>query len=161
MYTPSAFAQILKISENGAIDVEYLLVTPMPYAPDYGLMFSRSGIQPGTDFNFYGLPISNIEVLGINQFSVCVLKHHDGSYYAISIDFNLEHLDSFLSCASKNTALSLYRCLYDDPTSPRSIELEEEISISVKTILGELQRNAQESFVPFIVKDVLCGLAKP
>lgn len=127
----------------------------MSFKPDYGLRLQRDGLSPEVDITIYGFRLFSLSVLGFGQFSTCAEMKHDGEYHAVSLDFSLDQLLQILETAPVEVLEQLQGELLKDLETPRTIDLAAELTFDVCARLGTVQQNADESYVPLIVHEVL------
>lgn len=127
----------------------------MSFKPDYGLKLLNDGISRNVDHNFYGFRLYSLTVLGRGEYSTMVEVPFNGQVYAMSLDFNQNHLDKILGKEPQNISRYLNGELSRDPSTPRTIDFEGEVIFGVRARLGELQRVQKESFVPFVAQEIM------
>ncbi len=127
----------------------------MSYKPDYGLRLMNDGISNNVDLNFYDFRLYSLSVLGRGQFSTMVEIPYDGQVYALSLDFNQQQLEQILSKAPTNIASYIRKELSRDPSTPRLLDFDDEVSFGVRARLGQLQKVQRESFVPLVAQEIM------
>jgi hypothetical protein len=127
--------------------------------PDFGLKVIRDGVSREMDFVFYDFVMFSLTVLGAGRYSTMLDRLYDGEWYALSLDFNQRQLETILSHAAPTVAQCVRRELSRDPSSPRSLDFDQEVRFGVRARLGPLQRGQTEDFVPLVCQEVMPGLA--
>ena len=127
----------------------------MSFKPDYGLRLYNDGVPQSVDHNFYDFRLYSLTVLGKGEYSTMVDMPFDGKVYAMSLDFDQNHLDKILSKAPQKLSRYLSSELLRDPGTPRTIDFEGEVVFSVRARLGEMQRVPNERFVPFVAQKIM------
>jgi len=126
----------------------------MTIYPDYGLKLIQIGAATGFRARFYDFKIFSLSVLGLGQYSTTVNLPLDGEIHAVSLDFNQEHLLKILDKAPRSAEGQILKSLVEDPFTPRSIDLDEEISFGVTANLGALVKGPYENFVPLVAVEI-------
>lgn len=126
----------------------------MTLLPDLGLHLIRLGHTSDSKHHFSDFPLFTLTVLGRGQYSTVVNSPWGGELYAMSLDFNQEHLDAILSKAPPHINSIIRSELTRDPSSPRSIDFEGKVMLQVTARLGEIQKGPYETFVPFIAEEI-------
>ena len=127
----------------------------MSYKPDFGLRLINEGWSQDADHHFANFRLFNLGVLGGGQYSTTVDMPYQRELYAMSLDFNQEQFEQILIKANPDLATFLLEQLLRDPVTPRTIEFEGEIAFGVRARLGQLQKVAHESFVPFVAQEIM------
>lgn len=164
LYSINKFEPILHFQLtdiNKYWDVLYRLLNPilkandevMDYNPDYGLHILQLGVSE--TFKYVGLAIH----------SNFIVKVEDGLYttttvipgdieYAASIDFNEEQLNVLLSMQKTEVSDFIRSAL---TRQPYYVTLEnDEIKFGIEASLSnEIQENAEEKYLPFIVDEFM------
>ena len=125
------------------------------FYPDYGLFVKENF---NTDlFFFYGLSIAHIMRVGIDTYSFFTTYAFDGITYGLSLDFDAELLPPFLKIISPyfsaNDLEDLKIKLTHSEFKPDMLEWNEPIGyLNCNTTLGEIQKNQNESYIPFNIQ---------
>lgn len=123
--------------------------------PDYGLRLMRDGISREVDHFFYDFRLYSLTILGRGRYSTMVEVPFDAEVCALSLDFNADQLNKILSRATAPVMSHIQSELARDPASPRTVELDGEVSFGVRARLGQLQKVAHEDFVPLVCQEIL------
>lgn len=123
--------------------------------PDLGIQMMRDGMRTDMDFHFSDFRLFNLMVMGGGRYSTFAHMPYGGERYAMSLDFELPHLEAILKRASTPSTQEFRSDLESDPTTPRMIELEEHICFGVRARLGERTVVEGDEFVPFIALEIL------
>jgi hypothetical protein len=135
---------------------EPLIVTPrMSFKPDYGLQLLNSGVGRDVDQFFHNFRLYSLAVLGFGQYSTVVDFPLDGELYALSVDFNQQHLEQILAAAPPEIAEHIRGKLSQDPASCRTINFTGEVAFGLRARLGQVETAQNERFVPLIVQEIL------
>lgn len=125
------------------------------FYPDYGL-FAKANFNTVTHF-FYGLQTNHILRVDLNTYSIFTNYTIDNITYAVSLDFDVQLLQVLLDniapyFSDKDMADMTIKLL--DPAFRHSIiEWNSPIDdINCQTSLGVLQKNENESHIPFVVQ---------
>jgi hypothetical protein len=129
--------------------------TPKTFKPDYGLRLLRDGVSPTIDQIFYDFRLYSLSVLGLGRYSTMVEMPYAGETHALSLDFDQAQLNKILLKASQKLRTYIKSQIAADPTTPRTIDFEGEISFGVRARLGEQQKVPKEIFVPLIAQEIL------
>lgn len=127
----------------------------MTYKPDYGLRLMKEGFSSQMDQFFYDFRLYSLTVLGRGQYSTMVEMAYAGELHALSLDFNETQLNQILSKATPQLRSFLKTQLTADPSTPRTIDFDGEVSFGVRARLGHLQKVQKESFVPLVAQEIL------
>ena len=128
------------------------------FCPDYGL-FVKENFNTDLYF-FYGLSTEHIMRVGIDTYSFFTNYPFDGITYALSLDFGVELLPSFLKIISPyfspDNFEDLKRKMTDTEFKYNLLEWNEPIGdFSCKTTLGEVQKNENEFYIPFNIQEFI------
>jgi len=126
----------------------------MTLRPDYGLHILQQGISPDVEHNFYDFRLYNLALIARGQYSTMVDLPFDGQVFALSLDFNGAQLDSILSKASPQLRSQIADQIASDPSTPRPIDFDGEVSFGVRARLGGIQKAKAESFVPLVAQEI-------
>ena len=126
----------------------------MSNKPDYGLKLLQDGISSDVSIHFPQFVIYSITVLDYEKYSSMVEIPYDNQVYALSIDFNFEQLQEMLKYASQNAIEQITQAFDSDIFTQRTIDIYEPFMVDLTVSLGDLQRNQQETFVPFIIRTI-------
>ncbi len=126
----------------------------MSLLPDYGLTLLRSGVHRDFQVYFYTLQLDHISAVRHHQFTTLLRTSQGGVDYALSLDFDRDVLDDIVEWASP-AAKSSVRFWLLQQGSVVTLQLPELITFGVCASLGEEQRAAKETFVPFVIERVL------
>jgi hypothetical protein len=127
----------------------------MDFKPDYGVHLMKEGFSSATTLNFYDFRLFSLTVLGRGQYSTMVDMPYAGELHALSLDFTETQLEKILAKAPPAFRVSLKAQLATDPTTPRTIDFDGEVSFGVRARLGKIQKVQQESFVPLVAEEIL------
>lgn len=130
--------------------------TPNPsnLKPDLGLHRREQGFRDDVAQFFYGVEFVDIDFISPGLHSVMVEFREGDTLYAVSFDFdNRVAKDIFTLLSPKHQTQFLAsihgRNFPFRATLPTPIALP-----TVESYLGELQRGAHDSFIPFVIKRV-------
>jgi len=123
--------------------------------PDFGLRLMKDGFPKGALQYFYDFRLYSLSVLRPGQYSTMVDMSYAGEVYALSLDFNHKQLEQILAKGPPSLAGFLRAEISQDPSTPRTIDFDGEISFGVAARLGELQHTGRETFVPLIAVEIL------
>lgn len=112
--------------------------------PDFGLKVIRDGLSREMDFVFYDFVMFSLTVLGAGRYSTMLDRLYGGEWYALSRDFNQRQLEAISSHAPPTVAQRVRREITRDPSSPRSLDFDQEVRFGVRARLGSLQRGHTE-----------------
>lgn len=125
------------------------------FYPDYGL-FAKANFNTHTHI-FYGLKTNHIMRVDLNTYSIFTNFTFNSITYALSLDFDIELLQTLLDniapyFSDKDMADMIIKLL--DPAFRHNIiEWNNPIGdINCQTSLGEIQKNENESYIPFVVQ---------
>ena len=127
----------------------------MSFKPDYGLRLTRDGVSRDVDHFFYDFRLLSLTVLARGQYSTMVEKPYGAELHALSLDFDQGQLEKILAKATPQLAAFIHAELARDPASARTIDFEGEVAFGVRARLGQLQKVARESFVPFVAQEIM------
>ena len=127
----------------------------MSYKPDYGLRLMNSGIGRDVDQFFYDFRLYSLTVLGRGQYSTMVHLPWEGEICALSLDFNDRQLEDILEKASPELSAFIRKEISRDPSTPRTIDFEGEVTFAVRARLGPIQLIQRENFVPLVTQQIL------
>ena len=130
-------------------------LSPKTFKPDYGLQLLRDGISPTVDQVFPDFRLGSLRVLGLGLYSTMVDMPYASEVYAFSLDFGQAHLDSILLKGDPELRKLIKSQLNADPTIPRTLDFEGEISFGVRARLGEPQKVEKEVLVPLVALEIL------
>lgn len=125
--------------------------------PDYGLRLLRDGWNPHAAHHFYGLPVDGFEALGRDRYTLAAEKMHDGEVHFISFDFGPDVLETILSTLPTHVERGVREALISKPDGMKSFRFEPVRFEHVSATLGRLQQSGDETFVPFLVKELDVG----
>jgi hypothetical protein len=131
----------------------------MSFKPDYGLRRKEQGYGPHVDHTFHECRLFSLTVLGDGQYSTTVDCPLAGEMHALSLDFTAQQLEEILLNASPELTSLLRDEISRDPSTPRTIDFEGEVPFAARARLGEIQQADYESFVPFVVQEILSPIA--
>lgn len=122
---------------------------------DYGL-FAKANFNTQTHI-FYGLKTNHIMRVDLNTYSIFTNYTFNNITYALSLDFDIDLLQALLDniapyFSDKDMADMIIKLL--DPAFRHNIiEWNSPIGdINCLTSLGEMQKNENESYIPFVVQ---------
>ena len=125
------------------------------YKPDYGLRLMSTGVARDVDHYFYKFRLYSLTVIDHGQYSTMVELPWGGESYALSLDFNQAQLEQILLKAPKELASFLRTELSRDPSSPRTVDFDGEVTFAVRARRGQLQALERERFVPLVAQEIL------
>ncbi len=121
--------------------------------PDLGKRLAASGLDSDTSVTFFDVSVTEITFVQRGQHTILFEYPHEGTDYAVSLDFGMEIINDILGSLSPGELHSvLSRPVESVPfvmSLPRPIVLT-----SVECRLGEMQCSVHESFVPFVASRV-------
>jgi len=127
------------------------------FKPDFGLYFKE--LFPDADvFYFLNLSIKEIFRIENKAYSISPSYTFEGVEYALSLDFPLEGLPDLIKLIEPYFGVSDFAKLIDqliDPDFKYSVAgWDEPIdSICCTAFLGKEERNSNEKYIPFMVKE--------
>ena len=121
------------------------------YHPDYGLHLHMLGISPGFKYIAMAVHASMISKISENEYTTMTVILDDIERVC-SFDFNPEQFEKLISFLPKSQGVKLRQALSHQPFS---INLEgEEFLFGVSSELSnQIIENAEETYIPFKVKD--------
>lgn len=123
------------------------------YLPDFGsYLMEQSG--PGASFVFANFVVSELARVDTDLFSVTATMPHGGSLFAVSVDLSRERLMELAEAMPPELSEALVAHFSGRFTRPQVINLPIEISVCIEATLGDLNVNAQESYVPLVAQSV-------
>ena len=129
----------------------------MALIPDYGLRLKTDGHDnPHVNHLFYAVPIYGFDTLGYpGRYTVTVNTIYDGETHCLSLDFGWAVLTKILDKLPPKIRDEIKSQLNHAPHIQNQFVFPYPIYCdSVAATLGEVQQAAQESFIPFLVRDV-------
>jgi len=122
--------------------------------PDYGLWLRKHGVSSAAAQQFYRIGIDHISIVGPSKYSTLVTVTHGSQEFAASLDFDQRVLRKLLTRIPQADSDRLALDLQADSTGNRTLELANPAFIGLTARLGNLQRGANEEFIPLVVEDV-------
>ena len=126
----------------------------MSFLPDYGLALLRTGVDRDFRSYFYTLQLDHLSTSGRDRFTTLLRISRGGVDYALSFDFSRDILNDVLESAPP-ACKSAVRDWLLRGVRTHTLELPELVTFGASAYLGEEQRAAKETFVPFIIDRVL------
>lgn len=121
-------------------------------------------IQQGLDRNangekimhhFYDVPIYNIDIIENNYFTTILNKQIDDEIYAVSFDYSGEILLKMLESIPKTQQKQILSDIERAKVGNRKVDLVFPIVIHcIQVHIGEIYRNINEIYAPFIIKEI-------
>lgn len=121
-------------------------------------------IQQGLDRNangekimhhFYDVPIYNIDIIEDNYFTTILNKQIDNEIYAVSFDYSGEILLKMLESIPKTQQKQILSSIERAKVGNRKVDLMFPIVIHcIQAHIGEIYRNINEIYAPFIIKEI-------
>lgn len=121
-------------------------------------------IQQGLDRNangekimhhFYDVPIYNIDIIENNYFTTILNKQIDDEIYAVSFDYSGEILLKMLESIPKTQQKQILSDIERAKVGNRKVDLVFPIVIHcIQAHIGEIYRNINEIYAPFIIKEI-------
>lgn len=121
-------------------------------------------IQQGLDRNangekimhhFYDVPIYNIDIIENNYFTTILNKQIDDEIYAVSFDYSGEILLKMLESIPKTQQKQILSNIERAKVGNRKVDLVFPIVIHcIQAHIGEIYRNINEIYAPFIIKEI-------
>lgn len=124
------------------------------FKKDYGLKMLEEGYSNEVLFNYPNFKIFSITIIGLKQFTTMVDFPYNDEVYALSVDFDDEALIQMMVFSSLFTQEQLIKELQSDPITPRTIDLVDSFSVSLSLKLGNIQKNQNETFLPFLIHKI-------
>ncbi|HEY5909372.1 MAG TPA: hypothetical protein VJA21_02080 [Verrucomicrobiae bacterium] len=124
------------------------------FPPDYGLTLLNRGVHQDFRCYFYTLYLDHISSIGTDLFTTVLNLMLEGKMYSLSLDFSGAILKDMLEKADPETAV-LVRRWTDNLHGYAMIELPRKLTVGVRLALGEKQNAEKETYVPFVVEQVL------
>ncbi|MEZ9593826.1 hypothetical protein AB4298_04245 [Shewanella sp. 10N.261.52.F9] len=125
----------------------------MDYLPDYGIHMLKLGAKEG--FSFTGLAVNSCFIAKVEDDLYTTTTTIPGDIkFAQSIDFNGKQLEKLLSLQPDDIANTVRESL---KRQPYYVLLDDvELKFGMHALLStEIQHNAEEQYLPFIVKEIL------
>jgi hypothetical protein len=117
--------------------------------PDFGTKLAASGFNRDKSVTFFDVPVTEITFIQRGKHTILFEYPHEGTDYAVSLDFGMDILNVILGRLSPDELHSvLNRSVESVPfvmSLPRPI-----ILTCVECRLGEMQSSVHESFLPFL-----------
>ncbi|MFT5730782.1 MAG: hypothetical protein ACI8PB_004972 [Desulforhopalus sp.] len=125
----------------------------MDYNPDYGLHMLKLGVKDG--FTYIGLAVNSCFISKVEDDLYTATTTIPGDIeFAQSIDFNEQQLDMLLSLQPDDIAHTVRTGLKRQPYYVLLDNVELKFGVHA-TLSQEIQHNAEEQYLPFIVKEFL------
>lgn len=126
------------------------------FKPDFGL-YVRENFPPKTIIQFVNLSINNIFRIGPKYYSLYTNYIFQDIEYALSLDFHFEVLPDLIELIEPYFNISDFANMVYQLTGPeekhKAVEWNEAFNnICCSAILGQEEINANEKYIPFIVK---------
>jgi len=123
------------------------------FKPDYGLYLSKFSNEKTLQY-FYGVQISDICFVGEDLYSF-TMNIGEEKVYAVTYDFNKDSLIKLISLSEdRKLQLELLSVLCKPFLKPLRFDLSQKpIIADIKTHLGSLIKNENESYIPLIVDE--------
>ncbi|EMW3188156.1 type I restriction enzyme HsdR N-terminal domain-containing protein [Klebsiella quasipneumoniae] len=125
------------------------------YAPDYGVHVRKLGLVKG---GLYIAPAINTKFISrLSDKSYTCMSTIPGDVdMAISLDFNKKTFKQLLKTIPTEQANRIRQALSQQPFSIQFSENDPDVQFGiVSNLSNEIYHNAEESYIPFIVKEVL------
>lgn len=121
--------------------------------PDFGIwLLKNSG--PETEFTFISVPVTQLTRVAQDLFTLTLVVPHFGQKYAVSIDFEREQFIELAAAMPDELSAQLIPDFSVPFRAPAQANLPISIEVSIKTRLGAMQTNDQESYVPLVAKKI-------
>lgn len=123
------------------------------YYPDLGVQLAKEGLGH-VECVFQGVPLVNVRELPDSTLTTSIVRVDAGQRQLVTFD---------LKGTSRAALLQLIQDRFPDllaaaiPASVR-LDLPAPIVVNIRAALGQIQRSADETFVPFLVREIEPGL---
>lgn len=121
------------------------------FQPDLGVLATRIGQEENTDIVFVGYRLDLVAKVSDELYTASSCNSEEDPYLA-SFDFAPPHLESMLACLAWPLATQVRRALSN---APYQASLDLMLEIDCVTRLGVLTKGLHESFVPFVVTEII------
>ncbi|WP_293648394.1 type I restriction enzyme HsdR N-terminal domain-containing protein [uncultured Pantoea sp.] len=124
------------------------------YAPDFGIHIRKMGLVKG---GFFSAPAINTKFIArlSDQSYTCTSLVPGDVDMAISLDFNKKTFKQLLKILPPEQANKIRQALSQQPFSIIFSEDDPDVKFGITSnISNEIHHNAEESYIPFIVKEV-------
>ena len=120
------------------------------FYPDYGLSLFKLGYlnQEEMEWFFYQVPLIAIDRVDSKTFSTSMDLKRNGTTFGVSLDFNLEKLDSLISLATKDQERIIFDGLNRQPFKADSFG---QLTVNIGCRLGLPTQSKYQDIVPMIV----------
>lgn len=125
---------------------------------DLGYFYIEQGLDKNefgvkVSHNFYEVAIDHISFISNGTFSTMLNARKGDEIYALSFDFSSQILDEILSLISINDKIKIRQMIDNGKAS--SVDLQSPIIIkNIQAKVGNLERNANEIYAPFIIEKI-------
>lgn len=118
--------------------------------PDYGLHLFKLGYsnQEEMEWFFYQVPLIAIDRVDYKTFSTSMDLKINGTTFGVSLDFNLERLDSLISLATKEQEIIILDGLNRQPFRCDAFG---QLTVNIGCRLGSPTQSKYQDIVPMIV----------
>ncbi len=124
------------------------------YAPDFGIHIRKMGLVKGGVFSAPAINTKFISRLSERTYSCTSIIPGDIDM-AISLDFNKKTFNQLLKLLSSEQASKIRQALGQQPFYINFSENDPDVKFGITSnISNEIHHNAEESYIPFIVKKV-------
>jgi hypothetical protein len=124
------------------------------FRPDFGAFMLKHG-DPGTNLIFRDVSADHVTFLDVDTMSITGKTTLEGQAFAVTFDIPMALFDEFFADAPDSVMYLLAAGLHRVSDFPATIILMDRHLISFRARLGVLTRGAYETFVPFVVEEVL------
>ena len=123
--------------------------------PDLGLLFLKRGTTSDQLLYFYEVELTEIDYLDSDLHTTTLKTIEDNITYAASFDFDNITAKAIIAKLS-STDQTIFLQSIKGELFPFQAILPKPITINViKCQLGEIQRGVHDSFVPFVIKEII------
>jgi hypothetical protein len=120
-------------------------------APDFGVAVVNSGTDIGTQYIFQFTRMSQFCWIGGDLFTISVGMPVGGVYHFVSIDADKSAFDKILQLTDRENRDEIYSRLKPG----KGVLSERPIYATLDTRIGQPTRGEHDTFIPFIVADVI------
>lgn len=127
---------------------------------DLGYEYIQQGLDRdanGTKIThyFYNVPIYNIDIIEGDCFTTMLNKQIDNEIYAVSFDYSSEILLKMLESIPKIQQKQILGDIERAKSGNRKIDLKIPMVIyCIQAHIGEIYKNINEIYAPFIIKEI-------
>jgi 5-methylcytosine-specific restriction endonuclease McrA len=118
--------------------------------PDLGL-YLKEKLGPQATYNFVSFPVSMLGRVSTDTFSTTANMAVEGRTFAVTLDFDRDHLKELLATMPKNIAQGIGDHFSRPFERPQVLNLPVTVEVAVESCVGGLQENKAEQYLPLAV----------